>query len=321
MRRQGMRPQTRLQWAVLAAHAAWGQTRAGQCIVRQCSWGSLACAPTRVAALGQPHTRAGYISSAAQHAGFMGNARQHAGFMSNARQQRAAGLAAMELAQRFLTELDAQRNGSHTWVSSEGASAADDAEGRHRFAWRDAMDTVVRWRQISEPNDQVRAARAADEASVSLLQSPSPCVCGADPSASQCMLHAPLRMQVLWVDRLTPEEFRNGFGSHTPMFSGQTKCVRYYMNCGRALALFGSIVAGQRYVVNADNQHVQLSALQLRAVAEVCGRPASALFACQHAPFLRTQQHSAHAAPRGHGMQHVMCCVECGHELMTRQVA
>lgn len=84
-----------------------------------------------------------------------------AGFMSNARQQRAAGLAAIELAQRFLTELDARRNGSHTWVSSEGASAVDDLQGRHAFAWRDAMDTVVRWRQIAEPNDQARVPAAS----------------------------------------------------------------------------------------------------------------------------------------------------------------
>lgn len=33
------------------------------------------------------------------------------------------------------------------------------------------------------------------------------------------------------------EEFENGFGSHTPMYSGQTKCVRYYMNFHRAMDL------------------------------------------------------------------------------------
>jgi hypothetical protein len=49
-----------------------------------------------------------------------------------------------------------------------------------------------RWRQLSEPNDQV-----------------------------------------VWVDLLTRREFEAGFGSHTPMFSGQTKCVRYYMNFER----------------------------------------------------------------------------------------
>jgi hypothetical protein len=76
-------------------------------------------------------------------------------------------------------------------------------------------------------------------------------------------------VQVLWVDRLTPEEFRNGFGSHTPMFSGQTKCVRYYMNCTRALKLFAGIIQKQGYVVNADNKQVTMSARQLKAVAAV----------------------------------------------------
>ena len=78
--------------------------------------------------------------------------------MSNQRQQRAAGLAAVELAQRLRQELDARHSGTHTWVASEGASIRGDAEGRHKFSWRDAMDVVVRWRQIGEPNDQARSS-------------------------------------------------------------------------------------------------------------------------------------------------------------------
>jgi hypothetical protein len=42
---------------------------------------------------------------------------------------------------------------------------------------------------------------------------------------------------VVWVDLLTPREFEAGFGSHTPMYSGQTKCVRYFMNFNRAMEL------------------------------------------------------------------------------------
>ena len=83
---------------------------------------------------------------------------------------------------------------------------------------------------------------------------------------------------MLWVDRLTPEEFRNGFGSHTPMFSGQTKCVRYYMNCTRALKLFSKIIQKQGYVVNADNKQIQLSDKQLKAVADV--RPCLCIQSC-----------------------------------------
>ena len=74
---------------------------------------------------------------------------------------------------------------------------------------------------------------------------------------------------MLWVDRLTPEEFSRGFGSHTPMFSGQTKCVRYYMNCARGLRLFGDIIREQRYVVNASDERVALSDAQLAAVTSV----------------------------------------------------
>lgn len=45
------------------------------------------------------------------------------------------------------------------------------------------------------------------------------------------------------MDLLTREEFEAGFGSHTPIYSGQTKCVRYYMNFERGFALLKSILA------------------------------------------------------------------------------
>ncbi len=49
-------------------------------------------------------------------------------------------------------------------------------------------------------------------------------------------------LQVVWVDLLTKAEFEAGFGSHTPIFSGQTKCVRYYMNFDRGLQLLKDIL-------------------------------------------------------------------------------
>ena len=54
----------------------------------------------------------------------------------------------------------------------------------------------------------------------------------------------PGTLQVVWVDLLTRREFEQGFGSHTPMFSGQTKCVRYYMNFKRALELQKQVGGG-----------------------------------------------------------------------------
>ena len=44
------------------------------------------------------------------------------------------------------------------------------------------------------------------------------------------------------MDLLTKREFEAGFGSHTPMFSGQTKCVRYYMNFERALRVMKGVL-------------------------------------------------------------------------------
>ena len=59
---------------------------------------------------------------------------------------------------------------------------------------------------------------------------PTPC------SGTICAL-----AQVFWVDLLTKEEFEAGFGSHTPMYTGQTKCVRYYMNFARGMDMFRSV--------------------------------------------------------------------------------
>ena len=42
-------------------------------------------------------------------------------------------------------------------VDTGGSSRGgfDARKGQHEFTWRDAMDIPVRWRQLSEPNDQV----------------------------------------------------------------------------------------------------------------------------------------------------------------------
>ena len=106
----------------------------------------------------------------------------HQGFMSNQRQQRAAGLAAVELAQRLHVELAARRSGTHTWVATSGASVrrpAESDDARHAFGWRDAMDVVVRWRQIGEPNDQVRLAPCKNAVDVCTLSARCCFQCGA----------------------------------------------------------------------------------------------------------------------------------------------
>ena len=42
-------------------------------------------------------------------------------------------------------------------VVQEGASGIQEP---HPFRWRDAMDTIVKWRQLAEPNDQVFSTQA-----------------------------------------------------------------------------------------------------------------------------------------------------------------
>lgn len=55
------------------------------------------------------------------------------------------------------------------------------------------------------------------------------------------------------MDLLTKQEFEAGFGSHTPIFSGQTKCVRYYMNFERALELHKQCLLQDGFAYDADN--------------------------------------------------------------------
>ena len=47
--------------------------------------------------------------------------------------------------------------GRKVMVDTGGSSQGgfDARKGQHEFSWRDAMDIPVRWRQLSEPNDQV----------------------------------------------------------------------------------------------------------------------------------------------------------------------
>lgn len=159
---------------------------------------------------------------------------RHQGFLVNRRQQRMAGLAALEFAQMLARVAAARKEGNEVTAPDSGASVCGrgpsgiggggrGGSGSHAVGWRDAMELIVKWRQVAEPNDQV-----------------------------------------LWVDLLTEREFSAGFGSHTPMFTGQTKCVRYYMNFDRALAVVKRLLLEGRVAYDADNNGIDLSAPEAR---------------------------------------------------------
>jgi len=149
---------------------------------------------------------------------------RHQGFLPNARQHRMAGLAAIEMAQAVRGLVADALAGTPTTVPDAGASGGGpgrrDPRGRHAFGWRDLVDIAVRWRQVSEPNDQV-----------------------------------------VWADLLASEEFEAGFGSHTPMYTGQTKCVRYYFWAERALELMKACAMEDGGTNKADNCHVPVEGI------------------------------------------------------------
>ena len=53
---------------------------------------------------------------------------------------------------RIAAQMECRRSGASPLLASKGSSANIKS---HPFDWRDAMDIIVKWRQLSEPNDQV----------------------------------------------------------------------------------------------------------------------------------------------------------------------
>jgi hypothetical protein len=74
---------------------------------------------------------------------------------------------------------------------------------------------------------------------------------------------------VCWVDKLTQREFEAGFGSHTPMLSGQTKVPRYYPNFPKAFALMKALALQRNHVFNAHNKKVTFEAGAQRAAIDM----------------------------------------------------
>ena len=108
-----------------------------------------------------------------------------------------------------------QRAGMPLRVKDDGASGRSGVSGSHPFGWRDAMDLLVKWRQLAEPNDQAcRTPPLLIQMCEVLLF-----VHHDHPALSRNYA----AKQVVWVDLLSRAEFEAGFGSHTPIFTGQTK--------------------------------------------------------------------------------------------------
>ena len=80
------------------------------------------------------------------------------GFAANLRTQRMAGLAILEAAQAARAAVAGFRSGEQVKVQNAGSSAVfESRDGEHQFGWRDLFDIIVKWRQLTEPNDAVSA--------------------------------------------------------------------------------------------------------------------------------------------------------------------
>lgn len=81
-------------------------------------------------------------------------------------------------------------------VDSRGASQGgfEARQGQHEFSWRDAMDIPVRWRQLSEPNDQVSfhnmLAPTAMQGTACAYSHASDCLCNSHSDDCLCNSHA-----------------------------------------------------------------------------------------------------------------------------------
>ena len=152
---------------------------------------------------------------------------RHQGFLPNRRHHRMAGLAAIEFGQTLAALASARRQGSTTQVPNAGASVSARSPDP-------TGHHTFGWRDAMDVIVRWRQA--------------------AEPND-----------QVIWVDLLTEREFTNGFGSHTPLFTGQTRCVRYYSNFERAMRVAKGVMQREGGATDADNVAVDLSSAAAQA--------------------------------------------------------
>ena len=151
------------------------------------------------------------------------------GFLPNQRQWKMACFANLEVAQAVRACVEARRAGREPpRVKTRGSTTTGPkagGAGTHAFGWRDALDVLVKWRQLSEPNDPV-----------------------------------------VWVDMLPRPLFEMGYGSHTPMVSGETKVARYYMACAESAKVMREVLLTSRTYYDGASNRFDATPEQIEAV-------------------------------------------------------
>ncbi|KAF2298127.1 hypothetical protein GH714_015310 [Hevea brasiliensis] len=173
------------------------------------------------------------------------------GFLPNRRQHRMAGLAAFEIAQKVSK---AWRSLQAEWKHSNRSMSKYGKKARRRINMPSQNRGGAGCSTSSSSESSTLYGVAEDKTSgrymmswqdvyslaVRWRQISEPC----DP--------------VVWVNKLG-EEFKSGFGSHTPLILGQAKVVRYYPNYERTLNAAKTIMKDKMYVHNKADESIGIS--------------------------------------------------------------
>jgi tetratricopeptide (TPR) repeat protein len=135
-----------------------------------------------------------------------------AGYLSNRRQHRMFGIAIVDVAQRLARHAFARSAAAA--ASSSSAAASLLLDGRSSSGPSHGVEHRFGWRDMYDVSVRWRQ-----------LSEPN------DP--------------VWWVDMLSPEQFEEGYGSHTPMITGQTNVLRYYPMFERSFAIMKQLMREQ----------------------------------------------------------------------------
>ncbi|KAK6151247.1 hypothetical protein DH2020_016179 [Rehmannia glutinosa] len=174
------------------------------------------------------------------------------GFLPNRRQYRMAGLAAIEIAQKVVR---VWRSLQTEWKHSNKGASKHGKKARRReklnppsynrggagcstssFLEPSTLYSAVEDRPHGRPTMPWNSVYSL---AVKWRQISEPC----DP--------------VVWANKLS-EEFNSGFGSHTPLITGQAKAVRYFPNFQRTFNVAKAVIKDNKYVHDKKDNIINL---------------------------------------------------------------
>ena len=197
------------------------------------------------------------------------------GFVANQSQFLMGGLAAIQIGKMIREKIPAWKTG--------GLSENEASKYLNVFKWRDIMAIAVKWRQISEPNDQV-----------------------------------------FWTDGLTHDEFVEGIGSHTPIFSGIWRAYRYYSQYPRTFKMARDLLPKQ-FQIDKDKKEKIKTAKDIGEMLDILGCDFHVHTPCGSENFANVEYEGTHLLaekkyPRGYGFAIKTLCSQDRYDKYSREL-